>query len=189
MRTPPAGTGRGTRNDWFQPNQKQGVLMRSVALCLLTFPILLLGCRPAPMDLEAERRAILAQDQAWASAAAAKDLERTVEYWTGDATLMPPDMAALKGKDAIRKYVGGAFQAPGFSVTWKAQEVVVGPGGRTAYEIATNQFTIADPAGALHTSTGKGVTVWRKDPDGVWRCAVDIWNSEAPAASSKPSAQ
>jgi uncharacterized protein (TIGR02246 family) len=154
--------------------------MRSFALCLFAFQFLLAGCGPAPAGLETERRAIITRDQAWASAAAARDLERTVSYWADDATLMPPDMTALKGKDAIRGYVAGAFGAPGFHITWKAQEVVVGSGGRLAYEVATNQFTIADSTGTLHTSSGKGVTVWRKDPDGVWRCVIDIWNSLPP---------
>ena len=154
--------------------------MRSVRSYLLVLPAILLGCSHIPQDLETERRAILAQDQAWASAAAAKDVERTVAYWTDDATLMPPDMGALKGKDAIREYVAAGFKAPGFGVAWKAQEVVVAPGGRIAYETATNQFTMADSTGVLHTSAGKGVTVWRKDPDGVWRCVVDVWNSAAP---------
>jgi uncharacterized protein (TIGR02246 family) len=158
-------------------------------LCLLALPAVLLGCISTPPDLETERRAILARDQAWASAAAAKDLGRTVAYWTDDATLMPPDMATLKGKDAIRQYVASGFQAPGFSVTWKAQEVVVGPSGMMAYEIATNQFTIADSAGALRTTAGKGVTVWRKDPDGVWRCVVDVWNSQAPTTGGRPPAK
>ena len=163
--------------------------MRSLTLCLFALPAVVLGCSSAPVDLETERRAILAQDQAWASAAAAKDLERTVAYWTDDATLMPPDMTALKGKDAIRQYVAAGFQAPGFGVTWKAQEVAVGPGGKMAYEIGTNQFTIADSAGVLHTSAGKAVAGWRKDPDAVWRCVVDIWNNQPPTTGSRSSAQ
>ncbi len=158
--------------------------MRSLKQGVLPLPlaVLLLGCRPARVDLEAERRAILAQDEAWAAAAAAKDLERTLAYWTDDATLMPPDMPALKGRDAIRQYVAAGFQAPGFSVSWKAQEVDVAGDGAIAYEIASNQFTIADSRGAVHTTQGKGVTVWRKDPDGVWRCVVDVWNNLAPAS-------
>ncbi len=92
--------------------------MRSLTLYLFALPSLLLGCSSLPMNLETERRAILAQDQAWASAAAAKDVERTVAYWTDDATLMPPDIAALQGKAAIRQYVAAGFQAPGFGVTW-----------------------------------------------------------------------
>ncbi len=153
--------------------------MRSLKQGVLPLPlaVLLLGCRPAHVDLEAERRVILAQDEAWAAAAAAKDLERTLAYWTDDATLMPPDMPALKGRDAIRQYVAAGFQAPGFSVSWKAQEVDVAGDGAIAYEIASNQFTIADSRGAVHTTHGKGVTVWRKDPDGVWRCVVDVWNT------------
>jgi len=74
-------------------------------------------------------------------------------------------------------------------VTWKAQEVVVSLGGKMAYEIGTNQFTIADSAGVLHTSAGKAVAVWRKDRDGVWRCVVDIWNNQPPTTGSRSPAQ
>ena len=37
------------------------------------------------------------------------------------------------------------------------------------------------PDGALMTHTGRAVTIWRREPDGVWRCTVDIWNAEPPA--------
>jgi len=26
----------------------------------------------------------------------------------------------------------------------------------------------------------KSVTVWRKGPDGRWKCVVDAWNDDAP---------
>jgi len=123
--------------------------MKSIGFWLLALPALLLGCSSTPRALEMEHRAILAQDQAWASAAAAKDVERTVAYWADDATLMPPDMPPLKGKDEIRQYVVAGFKMAGFSVAWDARDVVVAPGGKMAYEIGTNRFTIADSTGTL----------------------------------------
>jgi ketosteroid isomerase-like protein len=35
--------------------------------------------------------------------------------------------------------------------------------------------------GKPSSTAGRAVTIWRKEPDGEWRCAVDIWNSP-PAA-------
>ena len=40
----------------------------------------------------------------------------------------------------------------------------------------TNTVTDPVPGGAILTLHGRAVTVWRIDPDGPWRCAMDIWN-------------
>jgi len=144
-------------------------------LCCLV-ALTLLACRPAAPDLEVERRAILAADSAWVAAAGRRDLELTLSYWTDDATILPPDMPAIKGKAAIREYVTAAFAMPGFSISWKSDELSLAGSGELAYQLATNQVTVPDSTGALHTTTGKAVVVWRKESDGAWRVVVDIWN-------------
>jgi ketosteroid isomerase-like protein len=30
----------------------------------------------------------------------------------------------------------------------------------------------------------KGVAIWRKEPDGSWRCIIDIWNEAPPPADA-----
>ena len=40
------------------------------------------------------------------------------------------------------------------------------------------------PGGALTTVHSRGLTVWRHDADGVWRCVADISNEAPPAAAS-----
>lgn len=128
-------------------------------------------------DLSAARRAILERDDAWKAAAARKELDLAVSYWTEDATVLPPDMPALKGRVAIREYVAGAFAIPGFAISWTSEDVVVSADGQSAYQLATNRVTAPDATGALRTTAGKAVVIWRKDPDGLWRAVVDIWNA------------
>jgi ketosteroid isomerase-like protein len=41
----------------------------------------------------------------------------------------------------------------------------------------TNSIDMNGPDGAPVRIHGRAVTIWRKDPDGEWRCAVDIWNA------------
>jgi ketosteroid isomerase-like protein len=164
------------------------VTMRAFAMISLIAIGILSACQKQPKapDLEAERQAILAADEAWVAAAGRKDFEQTMSYWTDDATMMPPDIAPLKGKDAIGEYIAAGFALPGFAASWKSQEIVIAADGKTAYQFATNEFTASDSAGTLHTVAGKGVVIWRKEPDGAWRAAVDIWNGVGP--SSAPSA-
>ncbi|HUF35531.1 MAG TPA: DUF4440 domain-containing protein [Gemmatimonadales bacterium] len=56
------------------------------------------------------------------------------------------------------------------------------PDGRMAYLLSRNAVTIPGPEGRPVPTSGRAVTVWRREPDGDWRYAVDIWNNE-PAGS------
>jgi ketosteroid isomerase-like protein len=77
----------------------------------------------------------------------------------------------------------GASTIPGFSITWTTGQVWVSGSGDLAYESATNAVTAAAPGGKLVTESNKGIVVWKKQPDGSWKCAADIWNAEAPATT------
>ena len=119
---------------------------------------------------------ILRLDAEWAKAAEAGDLEKTLAYWSDDASVFPPGSPALVGKDAIRVYVAESLRTPGFRITWKTNEVTVAESGDLAYGIGTNRVSFTGPDGKPVTVEGKAVTVWRKDPTGGWKCVVDIWN-------------
>jgi len=49
----------------------------------------------------------------------------------------------------------------------------------------TNETTLNGPDGKPMTIPGRAIAVWRKDADGQWRCAVDIWN-EPPTTAAAP---
>jgi ketosteroid isomerase-like protein len=132
-------------------------------------------------DLEAERATLFRLDKAWAHAAAARDLEKTVSFWADDAQVFPPGQPAVIGKDALRQYVSGGFAVPGFAISWETSEFVVSAKGDIAYGVGTNSVTVNGPEGKPLTEHGRAVTVWRKDSGGAWKCVVDIWNA-APAA-------
>ena len=128
--------------------------------------------------IDREREALLRTDREWVSTIATRDVDRIVSYWTDDAIVMPPDMPPLRGKPAIREYVAAGLAIPGFDITWEAQQAVVSAFGDMGYTVASNRVTVPGPDGALVTVTGKAVTVWRKEPDGAWRCVLDIWNAD-----------
>jgi ketosteroid isomerase-like protein len=134
------------------------------------------------MDLERERERLLQRDAEWAALASeGRQVERMLSYWTDDARVYPPGLPVVNGKAALRDYVEGALAIPGFHITWTSSEASLSPDGRMAFMLSTNEVTLPGPDGRPVTAYGRAVTVWRKEPDGDWRCAIDIWNQEAPA--------
>jgi ketosteroid isomerase-like protein len=135
------------------------------------------------MDLEREHKRLLQRDAEWAALASeGQDLERILSFWTDDARVYAPGLPVFSGKAALRSYVEGALAIPGFHITWSTSEASLSPDGQLAYLLSTNTVTIAGPEGQPVTTRGRAVTVWRRESDGQWRCAVDIWNDQ-PATS------
>jgi len=147
--------------------------MVSFTLCACS---ILVGCATSSPDLERARRAVAAADSAWAAAAAAHDLEASVNAMADDGIMFPPDQPPVAGRAAIKEYMAGAFAIPGFSVHWDTGEIKVASSGDLAYSIGRSRYTVPDSKGTIRTIHAKGVTVWRREADGRWRCVADIWN-------------
>jgi len=130
------------------------------------------------MDLDSERTLLLQRDADWAAVASeGRDVERILSYWTDDAVVLPPGLPAVIGKTALRQYVEASMQIPGFKITWTSTDVTFSPDGNLAYMFSQNAVTMNSPDGSLVTTEGRAVTIWRRELDGEWRCAVDIWNA------------
>lgn len=125
---------------------------------------------------------LLKVDREWARAATTRDLEQIASYWTDDAVIYTPGEAPVAGKEAIRKYVGESLKVPGFAITWTPARAEVSKSGDLGYTIGANSITFPGAQGGTTTVEGRYVTVWRKGPDGRWRCVIDTWNP-APATS------
>jgi ketosteroid isomerase-like protein len=134
------------------------------------------------MDLASERTNLLERDAQWASATSeGRDIERILSYWTDDAIVLPPGMPAVIGKAALRQYVQTSLQIPGFRITWNSTDVTFSPDGMLAYMFGRNSVSMEASDGTTIINEGRAVTIWRREADNEWRCAVDIWNAE-PAA-------
>jgi len=145
------------------------VLLATLAACTSAPPV-----RP---DLPREEAAIRGTDARWLAAAQAHDLEQTVSFWTDDVYMMPPGGPAIVGREALRRYIAGAFAIPDFSITWVTDHVWVAQSGDLAYATGTDTIRLTSPDGKPVVEHNKAVAVWRKEPDGSWKCAVDMWNS------------
>jgi ketosteroid isomerase-like protein len=137
----------------------------------------LLFCTAA-LAKESPRDELVRTDEAWSAAAAeGKDVEKVVAYWSDDATIVPAGAPMISGKAAIRDYVTQSFATPGFSIRWKTLDAAVSDDGTMGYTTAESTMTFPGPDGKLMTETGRGITVWRRDASGAWKCVYDTWNS------------
>jgi ketosteroid isomerase-like protein len=126
-------------------------------------------------DELAERERLLERDAEWAALASeGRDIDRMLSYWTDDAVVLPPGFAPVIGKVALRDYVENCLRIPGFKITWKSTDVKFSPDLNLAYMFGGNTVTINGPD---VMTKGRAVTIWRRGPDGIWQCAVDIWNN------------
>ena len=143
------------------------------------------ACQPT-VDRAAVTKALLEADRAWAALAeATAPVDSIVAYWSPDARVILPGQPIVVGTAALRNMVAGTRAIPGFHISWTPDSAVVSPGANFGYTYGTNRITAPDPTGPLHTMEGRYIAIWRKEPDGSWRCTVDISN-EGPSSTQPP---
>lgn len=128
-------------------------------------------------------------DTQWSKAAAAKDLERTLAYYSEDAIVLPPNATSAATKETIRNVWKDVLATSGLVITWEPAKVKLGKSGEMAWVSGTYELTMNDASGKPANDRGKYLEVWEKQPDGNWKCAADMWNSDlagpAPAAAEQ----
>jgi ketosteroid isomerase-like protein len=153
--------------------------MRGQCFAVLVVVAAVMVACERPIQTDREREALLQTDKVWASVVGSRDVDKIVSYWADDAIVLPPGAPALVGKQAIREFVTQSLEMPGFSISWEANQAAVSASGDMGYTVGTNRVTMAAADGTPVTTVGKAVAVWRKEPNGTWRCVLDIWNADS----------
>jgi ketosteroid isomerase-like protein len=117
-------------------------------------------------------------DAKWSKAAAAKDVEKTIAFYSDDAVVLPPNATTAATKEAIQNGWKAMLTSPGIIITWQPTRVQVGKGGEMAWVSGAYELTMNDANGKPINDRGKYLEVWQKQTDGNWKCAADMWNSD-----------
>ncbi len=145
--------------------------------CCLALALIVSSCgqQTLPDTRAADESAIRALDDQWEKAAAAKDVDGTVSYYSDDASLLAPNAPIADNKQAIRA-AWASLLGPDVSLSWQANKVEVSRSSDLAYIVGTYQ--LKDPHGKPAADHGKFVEVWKKQADGKWKVVADIFNSD-----------
>ena len=132
------------------------------------------------IDLEAERAALMAADDAFfASYSSSDDPAATLSAgFLDDANVLAPDMPMARGKEASMAIFAALESLPEYSLRWKAEIAEVGGAADLGYTIGPYHMEFLDPAGNPVVTEGKFMTIWKKQSDGAWKIAVDMFNSD-----------
>jgi len=158
----------------------------NIALIFLSLLLLLSTASQTQMaqDTRAtDENALKTLDSEWSKAAGAKNVDKTVSYYSEDAVVLPPNSPALTTKQQIRAMWTGLLGMPGFSGGWTATKVDVARSRDLAYITGYYEMTENDAGGKPQTDKGKYLEVWKKQADGSWKCVADMFSTNLPAAS------
>jgi ketosteroid isomerase-like protein len=157
----------------------------SVSICALILAAI--GCDqrvPTQARHEADLVAINALQRQADDAVKSGNPEGYLALVTDDAVLMPPDHRALVGKAAIGPWAQRFAQEFTMeSYTPTDQEIVVTNGW--AFRRSSMTWVLRPKRGGeAVTQTGKFIILYRREPDGSWRIARDIFNLDTPSSTS-----
>jgi len=125
-------------------------------------------------------------DAAWAKAAAAKDVEQTIGYYSNDAIVLPPNAATAATKEAVRNIWKDMLASPGLAITWKPTRAQIAKSGDLGWVSGAYELTMNDESGKPINDRGKYLEVWEKQTDGNWKCRADMWSSDLAASAPIP---
>ncbi len=98
-------------------------------------------------------------------------------YYAPDAVAMAPNLPALHGRDAIRKFWVELFAAGAIDLTLTSDNVT--QSGNVAVEMGHYDLSITPAGEETIKDKGKYLVMWKKT-DGRWWAVEDIFNSDMP---------
>jgi uncharacterized protein (TIGR02246 family) len=155
------------------------MLRRAYRFALTPFAFgVALACAPqAPAGLtEADRAAIQRVSEEFVQHMTNADFDAGSALYTEDALVLPPNGPAVQGRAAIAGFFRSFPPVSNFQLT----NITVDGRGDLAFVHGRYSMTLTMPDGSQVADSGKYLEIRRRQPDGRWLLAYDIFNSDVP---------
>jgi len=101
-------------------------------------------------------------------------------WFAEDAVTLSNGQAPLHGRAAIAKQA--TWLAKDYQLLWTPTDAVMSPSGDMGYTWGHYEGHSKDPDGNAKVTTGRYLTIWRKEVDGSWKVLLDSSNEEPAGA-------
>lgn len=101
-------------------------------------------------------------------------------WFADDAVTLSSGKAAVTGKSNIA--AAANWDPAQYQLTWTPQGGRMSPAGDMGFTWGHYEGTSKDHAGNPIKTTGRYMTVWKKQSDGSWKVELDSSNDEPPSA-------
>jgi ketosteroid isomerase-like protein len=98
------------------------------------------------------------------------------DWFAADAVELGNGAAPVVGKVAIVK--SATWLAKDYQLTWTPTDAMMGPSGDMGYTWGHYEGHSMDANGNPVTTSGRYMTIWRRQPDGNWKVVMDAGANE-----------
>lgn len=103
------------------------------------------------------------------------------DWFADDGVTLGNGAAPVMGKFAIA--TSTTWSPKDYQLIWTPTDAVMGPSGDMGYTWGHYEGHSKDAAGNPITTSGRYITIWRKQPDGTWKVVLDAGANEPPAGA------
>jgi ketosteroid isomerase-like protein len=102
------------------------------------------------------------------------------DWFADDGVALGNGASPLIGKVAIAR--GANWSPKDYELTWTPTDAMMGPSGDMGYTWGHYEGRSKDANGNPVLTSGRYITMWRRQPDGAWKVVLDAGANEPPEA-------
>jgi ketosteroid isomerase-like protein/predicted transcriptional regulator len=151
------------------------VIMKKIYLSALI--VLLLTACQTKKDIQEDMKAIHIWTENYMEAIKTTDIERLLSLESDDICYLPPNQPILHGKEAARKWLLGYFNYFSPEETLYVLDIEI----IDDYAFLRGKYTFfgkVKQSGEEFRDNGKFIDIFKRQPNGDWKCTHSIWNSD-----------
>ena len=148
---------------------------------------LFISCGPKEPDMTALKKTVDDFNAASKQCMMGGDMQKVLAFYDDNAMEMPPNMPAVKGKDAIKAFYEQMMKSEMKMTAVDFTTVDLQASGTIAHEIGTYDMSMSAGKMGAMKDKGKYIALWREQADGTWKVTAETWNTDMPMPAMEKS--